>query len=103
MVEGTSWFFTRSTVERLGFTLQPPTLVGRLVPLIVALDVVLMYSFTQGRPAIPRLFGVRRAVTTGRSLLAHRPTLVSLRDRLARSLPAPGPAALPPADPGPTA
>ena len=84
-VEGTSWFFTASTVERLGFELAPPTWLGRAIPWLIALDIALMYSFTQGRIALPPTRGVRRARTTGATLLAHRPRLVALRDRLQRS------------------
>ena len=83
-VEGTSWFFTASTARRLGFELAPPTLVGRLIPWLIAIDILLVYSFTQGRFAIPPMRGVRRACTTGQRLLEHRDKLHALHERLVR-------------------
>lgn len=85
-VEGTSWFFTESTVRRLGFELAPPTWFGRLVPFLIALDIWVMTSFTRGQLASPQISRVRRAVTTGARLVAHRSKLEALRARLARSL-----------------
>lgn len=85
-VEGTSWFFTPSTVHRLGFETTPPTWFGRVVPFVIALDIIAMASFTRGRLTWPRITQVRRAVTTGARLSAHRARLLALRDRLARPI-----------------
>lgn len=85
-IEGTSWFFSESTVRRLGFELAEPTWLGRLIPFLIALDIMWMTQFTRGRWAWPRLNRVHRAVTTGARLLEHRGRLRSLRSRLARRL-----------------
>ncbi|MBX2797850.1 MAG: hypothetical protein KTR31_09285 [Myxococcales bacterium] len=83
-VEGSSWFFSPSTARRLGFRIEQPHLVGRLIPWLIVLDIAAMYSFTRGRLAWPPRLSVRRAATTAGELLAHRDQLTLMRDRLRR-------------------
>lgn len=85
-IEGTSWFFSESTIRRLGFEPAAPTWLGRLIPFLIALDITMMTSFTRGALVWPRISRVSRAVTTGARLLEHRDRLRALRSRLVRRL-----------------
>ena len=85
IIEGTSWFFTERTARRLGFELVAPSWFGRLIPIVISLDIMLMSSFTRGRFHLPAVGRVRRARTTGARLLAQQARIREIRDRLARS------------------
>lgn len=81
-VEGTSYFFSVQTAQRLGFSLESPSLAYRFNLIINYVDLWWMYSFAQNRLAFPKVFDARKAVISGKDLLAQKPYFEQLIDRL---------------------
>ncbi|WP_299459433.1 hypothetical protein [uncultured Microscilla sp.] len=85
-VVGTSYFFSSNTAKRLGFHLTKPSLSYRINLLINALDLIWMYSFAQGKIAIPPLLKTQKAAISGDELLKQKPTLEQLMSKIEKRL-----------------
>lgn len=83
-IEGTSYFFSDKTAQRLGFTLEKPSLPYRFNLLINYIDLWWMYSFAQNRLAFPKVFNARKVVISGRDLVARKAQFEQLVNHLKR-------------------
>lgn len=81
-IEGTSYFFSDSTAERLGFTLRKPLFQYYFNFIFNFTDLTLMYSYSKGRFTIPRIFHIKRAVITPSELCAQKENLRTLLNTL---------------------
>lgn len=81
-IEGTSYFFSDSTAERLGFTLQKPLFHYYFNFIFNFVDLFLMYSYSKGKFTIPRIFHIKRAVITPSELCAQKENLRTLLNTL---------------------
>lgn len=81
-IEGTSYFFSDSTVQRLGFTLQKPLFSYYFNFIFNFTDLFLMYSYSKGKFTIPRIFHIKRAVITPSELCAQKENLRTLLNTL---------------------
>lgn len=81
-IEGTSYFFSKQTAERLGFRLEPPSALYRLNLIINYIDLCWMYSFAQNRLAFPRVLDAHKAVINGKDLLERKAYFEKLIQRL---------------------
>ena len=71
-IYGDSYFFSDRTAKKLGFKIEETPSAVSFNVYLNALDIFWIYSFTQGKIAFPKLKNVKRAVTTGAVLLAHK-------------------------------
>lgn len=85
-ITGTSYFFSESTAERLGFSLQPPSWFYRFNLYINYLDLLWMYSIAKGKLASPNLKDIKAVTTTGAVLIEKKAYLESLYARLQPAL-----------------
>lgn len=85
-IEGTSYFFSDSTAERLGFTLQKPIYYYYFNFIFNFTDLFLMYSYSRGKFTIPQIFRIKRAVITPSELCAQKENLQSLLNILNRRI-----------------
>ena len=81
-IEGTSYFFSDSTAERLGFRLHKPIYYYYFNFIFNFTDLVLMYSYSKGKFTIPRIFHIKRAVITASELCAQKENLRTLLNTL---------------------
>jgi hypothetical protein len=79
---GTSYFFKEKTITKFGFRLEEPTLFYRINLLLNFIDLTWMYSLAQGKFAIPTIWQVKKASTTGSELVEKKLIIKALYDRL---------------------
>ncbi len=82
-IEGTSYFFSDRSVERMGFKVSPGGWFHRLNLLFSFLELFLLNSLSAGKMDIPNIFKVKKASMTGDRMLEHREYLQRLYDRMA--------------------
>lgn len=85
-IEGTSYFFSDNTAERLGFELRKPIFYYYFNFIFNFTDLTLMYSYSKGRFTIPRIFKIKRAVITPAKLCSQKESLKSLLNTLNRKI-----------------
>jgi len=81
-IEGTSYFFSAKTAQRLGFVLEKPSFSYRVNLVINYIDLWWMYSFAQNRVAFPKVFNARKAVISGKDLVQRKAQFEKLIQRL---------------------
>jgi hypothetical protein len=84
-ITGTSYFFSDRTAERLGFTLHRPRRAEVLHALLDVVSLAAMYSYVRGRPAVPRVWRMKRASITAADLVRRKQVVQALRAGLTRS------------------
>jgi len=81
-IVGTSYFFSDSTLSRLGFALNKPTLFYRLNLFINGIDLIWMYSVARGQLSLPPLWRAKKARISGADLVAQKAVIANLHGRL---------------------
>jgi hypothetical protein len=79
---GTSYFFSERTLNKFGFELKNPSLFYRLNLLINFIDLTWMYSLSQGKFSIPKLWNAKKASITGTKLIENKMQLQELYDKI---------------------
>ncbi len=82
-IVGTSYFFSDSSVERMGFKVSSGSLFQRFNLILNFPELTLLNSLAAGKLAIPNILKVKKATMTGQTLLEHREYIQRLYDRLA--------------------
>jgi hypothetical protein len=85
-IVGTSYFFSNRTVQRIGFELIEPSLFYRINLFVNFLDLLWMYSLSQGKWAIPKVWQAKKAQITGQKLVEHKVQLNALYDKLSSKI-----------------
>ncbi len=85
MISGSSYFFSNRTAEKFGFSLSKTSSDVRFNLLINYLDLVWMYSLSNGKLTFPNLSNIQTATTSGKSLLSKKPELLALHSYLNRN------------------
>ncbi|OBP16747.1 hypothetical protein A5320_05045 [Rheinheimera sp. SA_1] len=84
-ITATSYFFSNSSVERLGFTPGDAPSGIKLNLAMVFLSLALRLSFIKGRWSVPNLARIRRVHTTAGQLFQHQSRIVKMLARLQRA------------------
>jgi hypothetical protein len=71
-IEGTSYFFSARTMQKMGFEMKSPSLFYRINLLANFIDLLWMYSLSQGKFTFPKVWQAKKAITTGASLVERR-------------------------------
>ena len=71
-VYGTSYFFSRATAERFGFTVTKPDFFTRFNLFFNFLEFLWMHSFARGRLKIPNVLKVKKAEIEGKDLVEQK-------------------------------
>lgn len=81
-IVGTSYFFNDRTIQKLGFELEKPTLFYRLNLLINFVDLFWMYSLSQDKISIPRVWNAKKAGISGARLVESKEAIERLYQKL---------------------
>ena len=75
---GTSYFFNERTLKKMRFNMVEPSFFYRLNLFVNFVDLTWMYSVSQGRFSIPKLWRAKKAFVTGAKLLEHKRQIEAL-------------------------
>jgi len=81
-IEGTSYFFNSRTLEKLGFSMAEPSLWQRAKILVFSPELMLIYSFAQGRLSLPPVTRVKKAIAESTALIEHEDSIKQLYEKL---------------------
>lgn len=81
-IVGTSYFFNKRTLEKMGFETENPSLFYRINLYMNVIDLIWMYSLSQGKLKIPNIGNVRKASTTGKKLIENKNKIKLLIEKL---------------------
>ena len=82
-IVGTSYFFNKRTLHKIGLEIVTPSLFYRLNLYINFIDLIWMYSLSQGKLTIPKIWNAKKAVISGSSLVAKKEVIEQLYSRMA--------------------
>ena len=71
-VVGTSYFFNDRTLRKMGFEIVNPSLFYRLNLFTNFIDILWMYSLSQGKLSIPKLWNAKKASIMGIQLIENK-------------------------------
>lgn len=81
-IVGTSYFFNKRTLSKLGFEIVNPTLFYRLNLFVNFIDLFWMYSLSQGKLSIPKIWNAQKASIKGIKLVESKKQLEVLYDKM---------------------
>lgn len=79
---GTSYFFNTRTLNKFGFELTQPSLFYRINLLVNFIDLIWMYSVSQGKLSIPKLWRAQKASIEGGKLMESKEIVFALYNKL---------------------
>jgi len=82
IISGTSYFFNKRTLNKLGFELQKPSMFYRINLLLNFIDLIWMYSIAQGHFSIPKIWTANMASIEGGILVDHKDMIEALYRKL---------------------
>jgi len=85
-ISGTSYFFNKRTIQKLGFDPVKPTLFYRLNLVLNFFDLIWMYSLSKGKFSIPKIWKANKASISGTALLENKRLIEELHDKMKRKL-----------------
>ncbi len=83
-IVGTSYFFKDKTLSKMGFEIVNPSLFYRLNLFINFIDLIWMYSLSQGKLSIPKLWNAKKASISGDKLIESKKVIEDLYDKMKR-------------------
>lgn len=83
-IVGTSYFFNDRTLSKMGFEIVNPSLFYRLNLLINFIDLIWMYSLSQGKLTIPKVWNAKKASILGTKLIESKKVIEELYLKLKR-------------------
>lgn len=89
-VVGNSYFFNDRTAQKLGFTISKASLYRILNSIFGCVELIMLYSFSQGKWSIPTFWKVKKVSILGEQLLANKNTIkayhLALKKRIQMSI-----------------
>ena len=83
-IVGTSYFFNDRTLSKMGFEIVNPSIFYRLNLFINFIDLIWMYSLSQGKLSIPKLWNAKKASISGDKLIESKKVIEDLYDKMKR-------------------
>ena len=81
-IVGTSYFFNNRTLNKMGFEIINPSLFYRLNLFVNFIDLIWMYSLSQGKFSIPKLWNAKKASISGLQLIESKKLITELYDKI---------------------
>ncbi len=82
---GNSYFFNNRTAEKLGFTISKASAFWIFNSVLQFVELSYLYSFSQGKWAMPKFWKVMQAEIVGHDLVAKKETIVGLVQKISFS------------------
>ena len=83
-IVGTSYFFNNRTLYKMGFEVENPSLFYRVNLIANFIDLFWMYSLSQGKLSIPKIWNTKNAKITGSKLIESKKMIEDLYEKLKR-------------------
>ena len=83
-IVGTSYFFNDRTLGKVGFDIKNPSIFYRLNLFLNFIDLIWMYSLSQGKLSIPKLWNAKKASISGYKLIESKKVIEDLYDKMKR-------------------
>ena len=83
-IVGTSYFFNNRTVYKMGFEVENPSLFYRVNLIANFIDLFWMYSLSQGKLSIPKIWNAKNAKISGAKLIESKMMIEELYEKLKR-------------------
>ena len=83
-IVGTSYFFNNRTLYKMGFEVENPSLFYRLNLIANFIDLFWMYSLSQGKLSIPKIWNAKNAKISGAKLIERKKMIEELYEKLKR-------------------
>jgi len=81
-IVGTSYFFNNRTLQKMGFEIVSPSLLYRLNLFVNFIDLIWMYSLSQGKFSIPKIWNAKKACITGVKLIESKKRIEEVYDKM---------------------
>ncbi len=81
---GTSYFFTDRTLKKMGFEIENPSLFYRVNLFVNFIDLFWMYSLSQGKLSIPKIWNAKKASISGAKLIESKKVIEELYHKMKR-------------------
>jgi hypothetical protein len=75
---GTSYFFNNRTLFKMGFEVAKPTVFYRINLFVNFIDLCWMYSVSQGKPSIPKIWNAKNAKISGAKLIENKKAIEAI-------------------------
>jgi hypothetical protein len=85
-IVGTSYFFKDKTLNKIGFKIVNPSLFYRLNLFVNVIDLTWMYSISQGKFSIPKLWNAKKASITGAELVESKKLIEELYNKISKTV-----------------
>lgn len=82
IIKGSSYFFNERNASRFGFSITETKNSHKYILMLNIMEIGFVYSFAQGRFALPNFSDFKSVKTTGAELVKHKDYIQSLVDRL---------------------
>ena len=83
-IVGTSYFFNNRTLHKMGFEVENPSLFYRLNLIANFIDLFWMYSLSQGKLSIPKIWNAKNAKISAAKLIERKKMIEELYGKLKR-------------------
>jgi hypothetical protein len=77
-IVGTSYFFNNRTLQKMGFEMVNPSLFYRLNLFANFIDLLWMYSLSQGKFSMPKIWNAKKASISGATLIENKKVIEDL-------------------------
>jgi hypothetical protein len=81
-IVGTSYFFSDRSAQKMGFELINPSLFYRINLFVNIFDLTWMYSLSQGKWSLPKVWQAKKVQISGQKLVENKGHLESLYNKL---------------------
>ena len=85
-IVGTSYFFNNRTLYKMGFEVENPSLFYRLNLIANFIDLFWIYSLSQGKLSIPKIWNAKNAKITGAKLIERKKMIEELYEKLKKKM-----------------
>ena len=85
-IVGTSYFFNNRTLYKMGFEVENPSLFHKVNLIANFIDLSWMYSLSQGKPSIPKIWNAKNAKISGAKLIESKMMIEELYEKLKRKM-----------------
>lgn len=85
-ISGTSYFFNKRTIQKLGFEMIKPTLFFKLNLFLNLIDLTWMYSLSKGKFSIPTIWQAKKASISGTKLIEQKQFIEGLLEKMNKKL-----------------